>query len=96
VDLFGHERSRLREELATLRKENEKLQGAEAKLRDRQKSAASSAARRQDKVVELEQIIDQLKADLHGCRVRSASESEVTAVESALRDAQAIHSNSTR
>lgn len=103
MDLFGRERARLRDELAGLKtekaglqEENERLHDNETKLKAKQQRTAAGAVKRQDKIVELERIIDQLKADLQSCRVRNAPASEINAVAAALHDAEAIHSRSTR
>ena len=82
MDLFGNKRNQLRRELRDLRAKHE--------------SASNRAAERQDRVVELERIIDDLKAEVHSRRQRGAPASEISAAEAALQDAQAIHSESTR
>lgn len=82
MDLFGNERKRLRGQLR--------------ELRSQQQSTSDRAAERQDRVVELERIIEDLRAEVHSSRSRGASNSEISAVEQALQDAMAIHGESTR
>jgi flagellar biosynthesis chaperone FliJ len=65
-------------------------------LRQELSKVSNRAAERQDKIAELERVIDDLKAEVHSRRRSGASSSEVSAAEAALRDAQAIHSDSTR
>jgi flagellar biosynthesis chaperone FliJ len=65
-------------------------------LRQELSKISNRAAERQDKIAELERVIEDLKAEVHSRSRRGATSSEVSAAEAALRDAQAIHSDSTR
>ncbi len=82
MDLFGNKRKQLRRELSELQAKHESL--------------ANRAGERQDRIAELERVIDDLKGEVHSRRQRGAPASEISAAEAALRDAQAIHSDSTR
>ena len=81
MDLFGRERARLRKELGALQAQKDKT--------------ASRAKERQQKVHELERVIDDLKGEVARLKLTGAG-SDVTAAQRALDDAMAIHSESTR
>ncbi len=82
MDLFGRERARLRKELEALQAQKDKT--------------ASRAKERQQKVHELERVIDDLKGEAARLKHTGAAGSDVTAAQRALDDAMSIHSESTR
>lgn len=82
MDLFGRERARLRQELA--------------ELDEKHKRTSARAAERQDKIAELERLIEDLKGEVLSRRQRKAPRDEIDAAERALQEAQATHSRSTR
>ena len=82
MDLFGTKRNQLRRDLRELRSKHE--------------SVSNRAAERQDRIVELERVIDDLKAEVHSRRQQGAPVSEISEAEAALQDALTIHSESTR
>jgi hypothetical protein len=82
VDLFGRERARLRREIA--------------ELKAKQAQTSQRAGEGQAKIHELERIIEDLRAEVARRKSRGAPAREVSEAETALRDAQAIHSESTR
>lgn len=89
MDLFGNERRRLRAELEELHAQNDKTQA------QRDKTSAQ-AVKRQEKVNELERIIDDLRGEVARLKSTGGSSHQVSEAQSALSDALAIHSRGSR
>jgi chromosome segregation ATPase len=96
VDLFGTQRRRLREELEAAHRERDEALDRAASQSKKASAASRRAAERQDRLMELQRVIDELRAELAQRRLQGAPAAQVHAAEEALQDALAIHSRATR